>query len=121
MAAQALRRFQPRPVEIHAHRQGGLFLRAGNVARIVSSVRVYANANQASLIFQATATPKAQAAAYQVVFALTSSLGKTEPLPTDVFVFQAGQAIGALSFTAVLAKRDEVELTRLVASRLFNS
>jgi hypothetical protein len=133
--------------------------RAGNVARIVSSVRVYANAGQASLIFQATATPKAlrcigtgmlrdiraagrkagvkariaavrvypqvalasQGAAYQVVFALTSSRGKTEPLPIDVFVFQAGRAIGALSFTAVIAKRNEVGLTRLVASRLSNS
>ena len=129
--------------------------RAGNAGRINSSVRVYANAGQASLTFQATATPRAlrcigtgmlrdfraaglkariaavrvyphvalasQGAAYQVVFALTSSRGKTDALPIDVFVFQAGRAIGALSFTAVIAKRDEVGLTRLVASRLFNS
>jgi hypothetical protein len=35
-----------------------------------------------------------QGAAYQVVFALTSARGKTDALPIDVFLFQAGRAIG---------------------------
>lgn len=129
--------------------------RAGNAARIDSRVHLYANAGQASLVFQATATPKAlrcigtgllrayranglnariaaarvyprvnlasQGAAYQVVFALRASNGKTDVLPLDVFLFQAGRATGALSFRAVIAKRDEVGLTRLVAGRLLNS
>ncbi len=62
-----------------------------------------------------------QTAIYTLGYWLQGSSGIKDEYPVDIFTFRMGRAIAAVSFSFVAAKRDEVGLSRLVASRLSQS